>query len=94
MPQHNYFKQSFQEILTKVEFADAQMIQIQLLQIQKLEKKINELIEHATVDYKRAEFEKTKQQQFSHHGHLLKLHRLEWQQLPDSLILILFLYVV
>lgn len=70
MPQHNFIKQSFQDILTKLEFADAQMIQIQLLQIKKLEKKINELIESTTVEYKREDYEKTKQHLFSRHGEL------------------------
>lgn len=70
MSQHNYVKQTFQDILTKLELADAQTIQIQLLRINELKKIVDDLIENATVSYQKEDYEKTKELLFSHHGEL------------------------
>ena len=70
MSQHDFVKQTFQDILTKLELADAQTIQIQLLRINELEKTVDDLIENATVNYQKEEYEKTKELLYSRHGDL------------------------
>lgn len=70
MSQHDYVKQTFQDILIKLELADAQMLQIQLLRINELAKIIDNLIENATISYQKADYEKTKELLYSRHGDL------------------------
>ncbi|HWL12044.1 MAG TPA: AAA family ATPase [Ureibacillus sp.] len=70
MPQHDFVKQTFKDILAKLDITDTQMIQIQLLRIKELEKKINELIDHATISYQKDAYETTKKELFSRHGEL------------------------
>lgn len=70
MSKHNFVKQTFHDILIKLENADAQMIQIQLLRIHKLEKVIDELILNTTISYEKEEFENTRKQLYSHQGDL------------------------
>ncbi|MCP1145749.1 AAA family ATPase [Lysinibacillus endophyticus] len=70
MSQHDYVKHTFKDITAKLEVADAQTIQIQLLRILKLEKMMNELISKTTVNYEIEEYEKTKNLLFSRHGEL------------------------
>ncbi|TSI07689.1 AAA family ATPase [Lysinibacillus sp. BW-2-10] len=70
MPQHAYVKQTFKEIMAKLELADAQTIQIQLLRIYELEKIVNELIANTTISYEKNEYENTKKLLYSKHGEL------------------------
>jgi len=70
MPQHDFIKQQFQNILTKLELADAQTIQIQLLRINELAKEVDDLIMNATVSHQKEEYKKTKERLYSHHGDL------------------------
>lgn len=70
MPQHDFVKQQFQDILTKLELADAQTIQIQLLRINELEKMVDDLIAKATVRYQIEEYEKTRNRLYSRHGEI------------------------
>src|SRR5699024_10000316 len=67
MPQHDFIKQEFQDILTKLELADAQTIQIQLVRINELAKKLDDLIMNATVGYQKEAYQKTKKELYAHH---------------------------
>ena len=70
MSTHDYVKQTFKDISTKLELADAQMIQIQLLRINELEKNIDDLIANATMSYEKADYEHTRTLLYSRHGEL------------------------
>jgi len=70
MPQHDFIKQSLKEILVRLDLNDTQSIQIQLLRIHELEKKINDLIENATISYQKESYENTKRQLFARHGEI------------------------
>lgn len=70
MSKHDFVKQTFKEILAKLDLNDTQTIQIQLLRINELEKKMNELIEQATMSYEKESYENTKRQLFARHGEL------------------------